>query len=631
VIRVKLVPLASAILDWFNIKFHKRSGFSLIEVLFAVAIFAILSIGVVMLSVSTLQREARVIVDIEAQTYVEEGIEATRNIRDQDFLELNSGTHGLTLESDGWSFEGSSDVIDSYFIRSIAVDDVYRDGNGDIVDTGGSLDLNTKKITSTVTWTYKGVFPRSLSLSTYLTNWTAFDWMQTTCTEFNSGSHTNTTTQPSAVPPADNCVLNLDVIEEAGSFFVSADIGTHGNDVFVDGDYVYVAANKNNKGLEVVDISDLQNPVAIDHVDLGEKGRYVYKYGDVLYVGVQKSSNGFAVVDVSNPNDVELEQSINVGGSGNEITVSGTILYMGVENASGGLKIFDVIDPEEPALLSTLDLGEKVRSVDVSGNYAYLGVDDSALGFQVADVSDPENPSIVATLDVGNEVNSMWIYGAFAYVAIDSTSNSLQVVDISNPLAPSVLSTLDLSREIKDLAVSGSYLYVALDEVNEGLAVINVTSPTVPSLSYIVDVSGKGTSVSVDGDSVYVGTETSNKGLVITGQADISVASSGNYVSQALDTGSSDTRYNYLDWELTEAPGSTTSFQVKTANSLSALSSAQWVGPDGTGASFFDTKRTAIIPDSGASGTQYIQVIVYMTSDGFTTPSIESLTVNYTP
>lgn len=595
------------------------------------AIFAMLSIGVVMLSVSTLQREARIIVDVEAQTYVEEGIEASRNIRDQDFLDLVTGSHGINLESDGWVFTGSSELIDGYFLRTIVVDDVYRDGNGDIVDSGGSLDLNTKKVTSTVTWTYKGVFPRSLSLTHYLTNWTAYDWLQTTCAEFNGGTHSNTVTQPSAVPPADNCVLNLAVVEEPGSFFVSVDIGEHGNDVVVEGDYVYVATHKNSEGLAVIDISDINNPVLLSSVDVGARGRYVNKYGEVLYVGVQKSNKGLGIVEVEDPNNPDFEASIDIGGYGNQVAVNGDTLYMGVENSSAGFVIYDISDREDPSFISSLNLGASVRDVELSGDYAYVTTDDTNGGFKIIDVSNSSSPSLVSSLDIGSNGNSLTLNLPFIYLGAEAASDSLKVIEVSDPNNPNLITSLDLGEEVEDLAQNGNYLYMTLDQVNPGMAVVNVTSPSSPSLSYSFDIGGKGTGVSLDGDEVYAGVDTANAGLVITGQADVSVASSGTYVSAVLDTGSADTRYNYLDWDQTEVPGSTTRLQVRTASTQGGLSSAQWVGPDGTAGSYFETSRTAIVPDAGASGTQFIQFVLYLTSDGFTTPSIESVTVNYTP
>jgi len=70
---------------------------------------------------------------------------------------------------------------------------------------------------------------------------------------------------------------------------------------------------------------------------------------------------------------------------------------------------------------------------------------------------------------------------------------------------------------------------------------------------------------------------------------------------------------------------------MKTASTSGGLNSATWVGPDGTNSSYFDTSPTIIGVDPSASGTQYIQFKIYITTDGVTSSSVESITVNYTP
>lgn len=601
------------------------------EVLFAISLFAIMTTGVLILSVSTLQREARIGVEAEAKAYVGEGLEAARNIRDKDYLALVDGDHGVTLAAEGWSFEGTETLLDDYYTRVVSVEPAYRDSTGDLIESGGTLDPNTKKITSTVSWNYKALLPRSLSMSAYLTNWAAFDWMQTTCTEFNAGTHTNTTTQSAAAPPADNCVLNLDIIEEAGTFFVSTDIGEHGNDVVVEGNYAYVATHKTAEGLAVVDISDIEAPVVVAHVNVDGKGRTVTKEGDYLYMGVEKSTKGLAIIDVSDPTDPELESSVNVGGYGNGVAIVGDTLFMGVESSSSGFKIYDISDPENPSLNASLNVGASVRDIEASGNYAYLTASSSSGGFKVIDITTLTLPTVLSSLDIGAPGNAVWLEPPFAYVSAESASDSLQVVNVSAPASPGLLTTLDVGEEIQDIAKSGNYLYATLDQVNPGMAVINASSPTAPSLSYTVDIGGKGTGVTLDGEHIYAGVDTANLGLVIVGEADVSVASSGTFISSVLNTGTVDPRYNYLDWEWTEVPGSTIQLQIRTASSEAGLSSAQWVGPDGTGSTYFDTTLTPIVTAPTASGMQYFQFRVTLTSDGFTTPSLESVTINYTP
>lgn len=68
-----------------------------------------------------------------------------------------------------WDFNGTNNVFDKY-TRVIKIEDVQR-LNGDIVSSGGIVDVNTKKITSSVTWNYTAARPQKIDTVTYLTNW----------------------------------------------------------------------------------------------------------------------------------------------------------------------------------------------------------------------------------------------------------------------------------------------------------------------------------------------------------------------------------------------------------------------------------------------------------------------------
>lgn len=73
--------------------------------------------------------------ELQALFLAQEGIEATRSIRDNDFNFLTDGIHGIAFGTNTWAFSGNSDTQNE-FSRQITV---------------APFDLRTKKITSTVT------------------------------------------------------------------------------------------------------------------------------------------------------------------------------------------------------------------------------------------------------------------------------------------------------------------------------------------------------------------------------------------------------------------------------------------------------------------------------------------------
>lgn len=601
------------------------------EVLIATSLFAVMSVGAVYLALDVVQNDAKIQLDNEALLYAQEGLEAVRNMRDNDFLSLTSGDHGLVLVDGKWEFIAAPEEIDGFFYRTVTVDDVYRDPTtGEIAETG-NLDPDIKKITSEIVWSWKAVQERSVVLTTYLSNWPSDDMVDTTCTEFNAGYYFDTVAVSTAGPPADNCAVQIGSITSPSTFFTSANVGSHGTDVVVDGDYAYVAVSKTQKGFSVVNISDPTNPYVVSELNIGGKGRYVAKQGNYVYVGVDNVLGGIAIIDVSNPSNPQKDNSIFNIFAGNQPAPSGNYLYVGIERFLYSFIAVNISDPLNAYIIDWLNLWTNVRAVHLNGNYAYLGVDDDWNGLRVVDVSTPNNINQIASLDVGEEVNAIEISGSVAYVGTEQANNSLQVVNISDPNNPVVVNSLNVGGEIEDLVIDGDYLYAGLNVQNSGLAAIDISNPLYPSLLYNLDIGAKVEGIDTDGDYLYLANDTNNMGLVVIGVTEEGMATSANFVTAVFDTGNTETQYNFIDWDYVEAQGTSVKFQFRTADSAANVWTATWVGPDGTGSTFYDTPRTPITLDSGRTGNRYMQVEAFLESDGVATPTLESIRINYTP
>ncbi|MFA9262616.1 MAG: prepilin-type N-terminal cleavage/methylation domain-containing protein [Undibacterium sp.] len=140
-------------------------GFSLLEVVFASALFLIISSALVMLALQSLSVEAQSSEYQTAVAYAEEGREAVRMIRKAGFDEMGTVTDG-GISSDGYGslrFDGGTNTF-GIFERHITVAYVPRfDGGGD--------DGSTMKVTVTVTWPVGSSTPQSVTLTDYLVHW----------------------------------------------------------------------------------------------------------------------------------------------------------------------------------------------------------------------------------------------------------------------------------------------------------------------------------------------------------------------------------------------------------------------------------------------------------------------------
>ena len=159
-------------------KFKREKGMGLIEILIVVAILGIGFSAIISFLIFSRGVSHQTIRNTEATSLAEEGIEAVRRMRDQGWTaNIASETVGINYypvisgisPSQFWTLSGTNPgVINNLYTRTVRFDNVYRDGNDDIADSG-DLDPNTKKLTVRVSW-QEGSRNKEVVLTTYITN-----------------------------------------------------------------------------------------------------------------------------------------------------------------------------------------------------------------------------------------------------------------------------------------------------------------------------------------------------------------------------------------------------------------------------------------------------------------------------
>ena len=133
----------------------------MVEVILATAVFGLLVTALV--GAYLYGQEATALAGNRARAgmLAEEGLEATRNIRDAAFANLvDSAGSGLSTAGNQWGFSGSNDISD---ISTRQIDVVTIDA------------YKRKDITSTVTWQQNPQRTGNVAVTTRLTNWQCAD------------------------------------------------------------------------------------------------------------------------------------------------------------------------------------------------------------------------------------------------------------------------------------------------------------------------------------------------------------------------------------------------------------------------------------------------------------------------
>jgi type II secretory pathway pseudopilin PulG len=168
---------------YFNKK-KNNPGFTIIEVLFACAIISVSVFAVMQTAQKGIQLSDYALKKSEASFLLEEGAEAVKSIRDNNWttisslildipyhLYFNTSTKTWGLDTNTTNLIGCipSYPLDSVFDRTVTISSVGRDINDDILTSGGTIDPKTKKVTVTATWTSSGSF-NTKSLSFYISD-----------------------------------------------------------------------------------------------------------------------------------------------------------------------------------------------------------------------------------------------------------------------------------------------------------------------------------------------------------------------------------------------------------------------------------------------------------------------------
>ncbi len=290
--------------------------------------------------------------------------------------------------------------------------------------------------------------------------------------------------------------------------------GARAVDTFETGGKTYaVVASNGDDGVEIIDVTDPDNPASVGRVAdggnrllEGANAVTTFTIGTNTYAAVtSQHDGGLQLVHVTDPSSLTAPGELADNGSRLLADTSsvdtfkrGGSTYAVVASwGDDGLEIIDVSNPSSPAetgrLADNTDmLLRGIRAVDTFevGGFAYVAVASHLEnGLQIINVTDPDNPSPAGKLVDGGDrllagasgVEMFWV-GQTVYAAVASESDDgLQIVDITNPDNPAAAGSIgdDLSLSLenaRDLALFeiGGDVYAVVATDTEGLQTVKL-------------------------------------------------------------------------------------------------------------------------------------------------------------
>jgi Tfp pilus assembly protein PilV len=144
----------------------------MIEVLITIGISAFFTLALLGYLLIVHTSTARSSDNAAALWNAQEGLDALRSI---SFSDLDTTLTGaLAFTNNTWTLQTNGpQALDNGTVRTITVEDVYRDTDCLITSTGGTLDIDSKKLTSAVTWTDHAGRSHTQTFTTLRTRWDA--------------------------------------------------------------------------------------------------------------------------------------------------------------------------------------------------------------------------------------------------------------------------------------------------------------------------------------------------------------------------------------------------------------------------------------------------------------------------
>ena len=642
-------------------------GFSLAELILAIGIFSAMSSFLVLLIIDSTRTIENIRTRERATRLTEEVFNTLLTLKGQTWYSIashtNEGSKHLQKNLEGYEIvdgEGSRDEM----TYSFTINPVMRDSFYNLVQEGGVNDPHTRKININITWTDRLGQEKTISQNVYMNDWNTKSIVYTSKEDFSTGSHDQTVAIDLTGGEmrlqkrfySDWCKpelsLNTDLSEydipgsaTPRSIFAQlghAYLGTRGeatgepftklniegvdpplvsvdgtfagynvNDIYVLGDYAFLATNDDNKEVVIIDISSTP-------------------YGEVGYFNAPGSDDAYTVM---------VYNGIGYVGQMENIHTFNLSSYIGGRTRIGTIRA-------SSWLFASV---AKVSQIKVLGDYLYAVLDWDWYELAIIRITNPASMSITSQTSVNNQqVYDMYLSedGNRAYFGTTHSSNEKEffILDTSSKSgARPKIASLDIAdTTIRGIAIvqEGSNKYaIIVGTGGEEYGVYNLNNESSPTRCGGMDINTGIYDIDSIRDSYtnafsYIITgDVSREFKIIRGgpggggEDGYAYYNEGTYISVPFNSQSESSEY-YMLGITTQIPEDTDiQIQIRASNDA-GMSSATWTGPDGTSDTSY--KLTGIYNIPPEIKGKFFQYKVVFSSDSINeSPLLEELVINY--
>lgn len=453
----------------------------MIEILLAITLLAVILPALLTGFISSEGGKPQENRRIEAIGLLKEAEEIVRSVRERDWTSfaVNGIYHPVVTVNNTWDLEPDSETVNG-LTRTLTISDVYRDTNGIIVESGGTLDTSSKKVDITVAWNIP--YLSSISSAVYVTRYLGNTVnQQTSQAQFNLGTTEDTQitdTQGGEIKLAPNtkgkwCEPNLSIAS------VNLPISNVPIAVSAVEGKIHVATGATTTGIAYFNVN-VSNTDPPESQILGSYDNFktyaVYGENDYAYLATSNDTKEVVIVDLNTFADPINKKYAQAGyfntttDSGSSVSTDANTIFVynnrGYVTANNYLYVFDLSSKSGSrskigTRINFANSGDKAGEVYVkdvgSDTYAFIAIEGSTVQeLKIADLTNPSDsnkwkivgsiniePNNCSTLESGKAifVNPA---GSRAYISStnDAAFKEFFVIDTSNKTAPTLVGGL---------------------------------------------------------------------------------------------------------------------------------------------------------------------------------------------
>ena len=626
-------------------KHKSTNGFSLVELLIAISFISV--IVVLLFTITSFNSKLSELNEQRTQAllYATEGIEAAKLIVWENLV---SGDFYPAVQGDTWTLVAGSEVINN-FTRTITIGDVYRsdstNGNvhGAIVESG-YLDPDTKKITVSLDWTPKLGTAKQEQLETYFHRWQANRWTQTdwigglgqdiwsdTTKFYNKDVGTDVT-----IPGIATLLSGfLDWNEATTTAVFNTPGNFDDNDVYELNGLAYLVTENNPSGAEfyILDVNDIYTPFQLSSLNIGASVTSVVAQDNYAYLSTKKDDGELQIIDVNNRYAPFMAATYNLPSNDNaqDVVVNENELYIIQDDK---LYSFSIVSPTSPQLLDSIDVDDKATELFLSENNIYIATEEDDKELQIIDVTNPANLQAIGEYDLPGNLKGTDVYvrGTRAYISTQNNGSEPEffIFEISDPSEPVFIGSFEVGEKVHSFTIIGPYALLGTNFLNEELVILDVSYPATINQVAGFDLDGYVLGMSANCSVIYAATSNNQNEFFIisTEVVDCGYASAGTLESSTFDTGSDTVAYNWIAWTGSEPANTNIRFQIATSNNQAGP--WNFVGPDGTNATYYSTAAKELLNYTTHLDQRYLRYKLFLSSQAdLQTPILEEVTISY--